>query len=347
MSNARRAVGAGVIGCAVMAVISAPVGRSGGAVPGAVVVAAQQPGAQQPAAPVFRGGVNFVAVDVFPRRDGAVVPNLTRNDFTVLEDGKPQTIDTFEFVHIDPNPLDADRRDPTSDADAERQAADPHNRVFVVYLDLAHTTLPGSYEARRPIVDFLTRTIGATDLFGFMTAETPVGQLVFGRRTESIDGQLAKFWTWGQADRVVMPRTAYEERLETCGLLLNTDGGRLVRVAREDALQTSLENLMVRLGELRDERKNVLFISEGWTPSRERIDMTAGGSGEIPGIGIGTGTTNRIGTQHAHGDERRARMVRQSGRPIGQHRFRPALPAAPDDSESGQRRASIRLTSAV
>jgi VWFA-related protein len=266
--------------------------------PSSMRLVAQDRATPQAGPPVFRGGVNFVSVDAFPRRDGKVVEGLTKNDFQILEDGKPQKVETLEFVHIDSNPADADRRDPTDEKDSERQAADPHNRLFVVFLDLAHTTISGSYQARRPVVDFLTRTIGASDLFGVMTPEMPVGRLVFGRRTESIDAQLATYWTWGQADHAAMTRTPYERRLEICGMLLSPAApidAALVQLSREDALQSSLESLMDRLRDLRDERKNLLFISEGWVPRRPRVDLLGRSSGDIPTIGLGTPTSNRTG----------------------------------------------------
>jgi hypothetical protein len=71
-------------------------------------------------------------------------------------------------------------------------------------------------------------------------------------------------------------------------------GGGLVALSREDALQTSLEDLMERLGGLRDERKNVLFISEGWVPRGPQPELTADDRGDVPSIGIGTPTSNRI-----------------------------------------------------
>ncbi len=303
--------------------------------PSSTRLAAQSASAPQERPPVFRGGVNFVSVDAFPRRDGKVVEGLTKDDFQILEDGKPQKVETLEFVHIDPNPADADRRDPTDEKDAERQAADPHNRLFVVFLDLAHTTIAGSYQARRPVVDFLTRTIGASDLFGVMTADMPVGRLVFGRRTESIDAQLATYWTWGQSDRAVMERTPYEQRLGVCGILLRPDapiGDVLVKLSREDALHTSLESLMGRLRDLRDERKNVLFISEGWVPRRPREDLLGSSSGDIPTAGIGTPTGNRTGgNQRTPVSDDRAWCDRELARLAGidfEQRYRALLTAA-------------------
>jgi len=66
------------------------------------VLSGQQP--QQPAPPqqpLFRSTVNLVLVDVVVRdRKGAIVTGLTRDDFQLVEDGKPQQILTFAFEEI-------------------------------------------------------------------------------------------------------------------------------------------------------------------------------------------------------------------------------------------------------
>jgi VWFA-related protein len=62
-------------------------------------------GAQQDQSPTFRTGTITVSVDVVVRdQTGAVVRGLTAADFTVLEDGKPQKIDTFTFQEITDQP---------------------------------------------------------------------------------------------------------------------------------------------------------------------------------------------------------------------------------------------------
>ncbi len=61
--------------------------------------------AQQPSAPAtrFRGGVDLVTVDVVVLdKSGNPVPGLTRQDFTVLEDGRPQTVTEFQSVELPP-----------------------------------------------------------------------------------------------------------------------------------------------------------------------------------------------------------------------------------------------------
>jgi hypothetical protein len=200
--------------------------------------------------PVFRGGANFVYVDAYPRRDGRVVEGLTAADFQILEDGKPQKVELFEFISSPSNPADADRRDPNTRADADAEAADPRNRIFVIYLDLYHTTIPGSHAARQPIVDFLTRTITARDMFGVMTPERPVSSLVFARRTETIDSELTKYWTWGEAERGIFARTEIERRMEECSSSRSPGlGDAMVRLHREELLLTNLEALERRAQE--------------------------------------------------------------------------------------------------
>ena len=235
--------------------------------------------------PVFRAGTVLVRVDTYPRKDGKIVEGLTKDDFQVFEDGKPQAVDGFEFIRIEPNTPEAEIRDPTSVADGERQAADPHNRVFVVYLDMFHTTVAGSYYAQQPAVNFLTRVIGPNDLFGVLTPRVPVTHLTFARRTETVDGELRKYWDWGERrdPKFDIPLDATESKLQLCG----RDG--LLRLYREDQTATSLEQLVTRLGNLRDERKNILFLSEGWVPVKGAAPGYGGGSGRptIPTVGVG------------------------------------------------------------
>jgi len=60
---------------------------------------AQQPAQRPPA--VFRGGTNLVRVDVVVRdKDGNVVRGLKAEDFVVTEDGKPQSVSSFDFEEI-------------------------------------------------------------------------------------------------------------------------------------------------------------------------------------------------------------------------------------------------------
>jgi len=76
-----------------LAALLAAVLSTGGSLSG------QQPA---PGQPVFRSTVNLVLVDVVVRdRKGAIVTGLTKDDFQLVEDGKPQQLLTFAFEQIE------------------------------------------------------------------------------------------------------------------------------------------------------------------------------------------------------------------------------------------------------
>src|SRR5437870_5697152 len=57
--------------------------------------------AAQPRA-VFRSGTELVLVNVVVRdKNGVVVRGLTRDDFSIAEDDKPQAITSFDFEELD------------------------------------------------------------------------------------------------------------------------------------------------------------------------------------------------------------------------------------------------------
>src|SRR4029453_962585 len=66
----------------------------------ALVLAAAAILAAQSSQPTFRADVTLVTTDVIPRdRNGRFVADLAKENFTLLEDGQPQTISSFFLVH--------------------------------------------------------------------------------------------------------------------------------------------------------------------------------------------------------------------------------------------------------
>ncbi len=80
---------------------------------------------QQPT-PVFRTGVNFVRVDVIVSdKSGGPSPTCKQTDFEVVEDGKPQTIETFKLIRLDGGATptsDEPPRQIRTDSDEESEA---------------------------------------------------------------------------------------------------------------------------------------------------------------------------------------------------------------------------------
>jgi VWFA-related protein len=96
----------------------------------------QGPNQQQIPSPTFRTSVNAVLLDVrVVDRDGQFVRNLTKDDFSIEEDGEPQTISTFELVDIPTEPPERPQFEGKwVDADV---ASNEHSegRIYMVVLD--------------------------------------------------------------------------------------------------------------------------------------------------------------------------------------------------------------------
>ena len=165
----------------------------------AASLAAQAPAQQppDPQRPTFRIEANYVRVDVFPTRDGTPIRDLTREDFEVLEDGVPQRIDNFEYVHVTANPL-ADRREPNSIAESREALKNPRARVFVLFLDVPHVTIHGAWNVREPLIRLIDRILAPEDLIGIMTPMMAATDIVFARKTDVVAGGLRDRWPWGE-----------------------------------------------------------------------------------------------------------------------------------------------------
>jgi len=156
---------------------------AGGAVCAATLGAAagQEPAPQAKKAPVFRSAVDLVTVNVVVRdRNGNVVKGLKREDFTVLEDGKPQTVDTFGFEEVDA----ADNPPPPSEIPTilggvgrpapaplvGRPVVDMHDRRLVVLMfDLSSMQLEDTQRALDAARDYVNKKIGQADTVAIVT----------------------------------------------------------------------------------------------------------------------------------------------------------------------------------
>ena len=298
------------------------------------VLSATVPGAQQTPdqqRPVFRAGAHFVRVDVYPTRNGQPVTGLTAADFELLEDGRPQTIETIEFIESPTFTTDGDRRDPNSQRGGFELARTAQYRIFVLYLDAFHVGHAGAHRVSLPIVDFLNRMVGPRDLFGVLTPAQRVDDLMLGQLTQTISQQLTDHRDWGLADRRA-PQPG-EEELEFAFSRNPAFARRLVALRRLDKVYSDLEALVVKLGDLRDERKNIVFFSDSLPSPRSgfsdlALDAT-GRSGAPPKIGVGPGGTLTHGPRAGEVDMRAADAERARLTSIDfDQRFRELLQSA-------------------
>ena len=141
--------------------------------------------------PVFRGGTHFVRVDAYPTQDGRIVEGLGADNFEILEDGKPQMIEWFDFLKFETFTPGAERRDIRSQRDGFDLAADPHYRVFVIAVDMVFSGRTDLHFIQQPLVQFLQRVLGPMDLFGFITSRNSVKDLVLSQKSEVVESQIA------------------------------------------------------------------------------------------------------------------------------------------------------------
>ncbi len=145
--------------------------------------------AQTPQQPIFRSGAQLTVVDVtVTGKDGRPVEGLTAGDFTLTEDGEPQTISLVAFQKVDA---------PTPEAPAPELQAKPaarpsgsavapvvqptiasappgdvryrNRRLVVLYFDLTAMPPPDQMRAYTAARTFLADKITPQDLVAIMT----------------------------------------------------------------------------------------------------------------------------------------------------------------------------------
>ena len=114
------------------------------------ILAAQQP--------TFRAGVTLVSTDVIPRDDaGRFVSDLTKENFTVLEDGKPQTLSSFALIqggrayNLLTPPAAASVPEGIVLPQSRPRAAAAEGRVVLIFIDDLHFTPESSPQVRRMV----------------------------------------------------------------------------------------------------------------------------------------------------------------------------------------------------
>jgi VWFA-related protein len=233
---------------------------------GVIIGQTQAPAPQ----PTFRTEANYVRVDVYPTRDGAPLTDLRQEDFEVLENGVPQKIEQFEHVVVRAAGPQETRVEPATVAESRAMAESARARLFVLFLDTYHVSLDASHNIRRPLVDALDRVIGQDDLVGVMTPAMSARDVTFARKTSTIEGMLTRYWYWGERDRLNPPDPKDQEYgvcyPESVGPCSDQNGIAAMMIDRrhEKLVIDALQDLVRFLRGVREERKAILAITNGW-----------------------------------------------------------------------------------
>ena len=277
---------------------------------GALAVGSLAAQVSDPQQPVFRTEANFVRVDVYPTRDGTVVPDLQAEDFEILEDGVPQRIETFELVHVATGPVPGSVREPDTVAESLDLVANARARVVVVFLDTYHVSDESSQNLGPALADVLRRELGPDDLVALMTPDMRASDLTFGRSTQALEQMLAGRGTWGRRGELGIGDLDGEEQAyrfcyppddrdnPSAGVSRSSRvsevAWEMIQRRRERRTLDAFDQLIAFLGTVREERKAVLTVSEGWVLFRanERLARPLGGSVPWPSCsGLGARST--------------------------------------------------------
>jgi VWFA-related protein len=260
----------------------------------AAAAAAPAAALQEPGQPTFRLEANYVRVDLYAMVGETAVDDLRPDEIELFEDGAPQTIAAFEHVKVAQSVAPELRRDPESPSRSREMAADPRARVLVIFLDTVNVQMEGSYHMRKPLVDLVERAVGDEDLVAVMHPRMSARELTLGRKIDVIKGVLTEQWPWGEKARETQLDPVEEDWLYCYGPGDTFEEMRARR--RENMTLDSLADLVRHLRGLRDERKAVLLVTEGWRLFRENQRLAAVKKGEQPptGPGIFVGPTGKL-----------------------------------------------------
>ena len=237
--------------------------------------------AQAPPSVTFQVEVNYVDVDAIVTDDkGNFVSGLTRDDFEVFEDGKPQKIEMFSYVELPVEPDDrftAINRPVTSDARSNHRAFD--GRVYVIVLDdLDISPLRGGL-VKNAAREFVERHLGANDLAAVVyTSGRPEATQDFtndrglllaaidkfvGRRLRSAAMEALERHYHNELTALNRPDDYSNQGANIKDAASPVDIRDLEREQRAVIVLDTLRNLGEFLAGVRGRRKAVLLFSEG------------------------------------------------------------------------------------
>ena len=231
--------------------------------------------------PVFRADSHFVRVDAYPTaKDGSIITGLSAADFELTEDGKPQRVDSAEFIQYERWSPGADPPEVETQRESFRLAADPRYRVVVVYVN--RLSWANARYIKDPLIEMLTREVGPRDLYGLLLPHHEASDLVLGKFTPAEQARLTHFLSIADHSSP-FDMDPMEQQVYRCF------GDVGVEQWRQDNLYRDIEGIITILGTIRDERKSLVFVSESMPGANGRGRGGAGGGmNRLPGNGGGS-----------------------------------------------------------
>jgi VWFA-related protein len=209
---------------------------------------------QPPQLPTFRGGTNIVQVDaIVADARGQPIVDLVAADFEVLDDGRPMSIDRVRFLGAAAYSGDTTLAPIRTHEDEEREASRDDVRVYAIVLDDYHVTRMGELRVIEPLLAFV-RQLSPTDLVAVYYPLDPVTDVSFSRDRQPVLKAISGFY--GRRGDYTPKHPVEEEHLRN---------QRDIEQIRRRITTSALEGLATHLGGIKQGRKSIIFVSEGFT----------------------------------------------------------------------------------
>ncbi len=207
---------------------------------------------QQIQPPTFRSGTNLVQIDaIVDDRDGQPVTDLTVDDFELLDDGKPMAIRSLRLLG-----QSSEIRGPFAPIrnvdDELREASRDEVRVFAILLDDYHVARQHELRVIPPLRSFVEH-LPATDLVGVYGLFDSIRDAHLDRDRETALKAISAFY--GRRGDYTPKFPVEEEHLKQ---------PRSIESIRLGVTRGALEALAIHLGGLKEGRKTLLFVTEGF-----------------------------------------------------------------------------------
>jgi VWFA-related protein len=207
--------------------------------------------------PTFKASVTHVSTDVIVRdADGRFVADLTKDDFTVIEDGVAQKIDSFALVHGG-RTLNVVEAPPAAAPEgivlptAPRRVADSSGRVLLIFVDDLHFEAEYTPHVRKLVQDIANTLMHEGDLVAMVSSGPSSVELQPTYDRKAVASGVSRI------------RGSMMTPAEMFQLLETSQGPGDLRQRAQIAFYAAY-NILADLERVQNKRKAVLYISAGY-----------------------------------------------------------------------------------
>ena len=225
--------------------------------------------AQQPA--VFRTSTKLVIVNITVRdKSGKVVDNLNKDDFTLLEDGKPQQISVFDLEHLSSDVLPpapapglkvrTTTEPPASQPASPAAASRKDRRLLALFFDFSSMQPPEQIRAKDAALKFLKEQMTSSDLVSILTFSNRLNVVEeFTDDRERLMADIQKFRI-GESSELAVDAATGPDDTDDSGAFTPDDTE--FNIFNTDRKLSALESAAKQLG-MYPEKKALIYFSSG------------------------------------------------------------------------------------